>query len=82
MTQPLHVVLGASGGAGNAIMGALAGRGHAVRGVNRSGSLLAPEGVEAVSADITDPAGASAALAGAVPRDGRRLSFGASAARS
>jgi nucleoside-diphosphate-sugar epimerase len=65
MTQPLHVVLGASGGAGNAIVGALAGRGHAVRGVNRSGSPLAPEGVEAVSADITDPTGAATALTGA-----------------
>ena len=65
MTQQLHVVLGASGGAGNAILEALASRGHAVRGVNRSGSALVPEGVEVVSADITDPTGAAAAVAGA-----------------
>ena len=65
MTQQLHVVLGASGGAGSAIVGALAGRGHAVRGVNRSGSPLVHEGVEVVSADITDPAGAATAVAGA-----------------
>ena len=65
MTQQLHVVLGASGGAGNAIVGALAERGHAVRAVNRSGNVHAPNGVEAVGADITDPTGAAAAVAGA-----------------
>ena len=65
MTQQLHVVLGASGGAGNAIVHALATRGHTVRAVNRSGSAQVPEGVGIVSADITDPAGAAAALDGA-----------------
>jgi nucleoside-diphosphate-sugar epimerase len=64
MTQPLHVVLGASGGAGNAIVEALASRGHAVRAVNRSGGARVPEGVEITAADITDSAEASAAVTG------------------
>ena len=65
MTDNRHVVLGASGGAGNAIVTALAERGHTVRAVNRSGNSRVPDGVEIVSADITDDAGAATAVAGA-----------------
>ncbi|HEU4355386.1 MAG TPA: NAD-dependent epimerase/dehydratase family protein [Actinomycetota bacterium] len=49
----IHVVLGASGGTGNAVAGALADRGLAVRGVNRAGDADLPEGVERVAADVT-----------------------------
>ncbi len=45
------VVFGASGGIGNAVIRELARRGEAVRGVNRSGSAIVPEGVEVVAAD-------------------------------
>lgn len=65
MTQPQHVVLGASGGAGNAIVRALSDRDHAVRAVNRTGTAQVPDGVEAVAADITDRRGAPAAVKGA-----------------
>ncbi|MEA3275709.1 MAG: NAD-dependent epimerase/dehydratase family protein [Pseudomonadota bacterium] len=65
MTNELHVVLGASGGAGNAIVHALADRGHSVRAVNRGGNAVVPSGVEQVAADIADPAGAVTAVAGA-----------------
>lgn len=65
MEQPLHVVLGASGGAGNAIVHALANRGHNVRAISRAGNAHVPKGVEIVSADITDGRGAATAVAGA-----------------
>jgi len=65
MTESLHVVLGASGGAGNAIVRALHQAGYAVRAVNRSGSAEVPEGVERVAADVTDADGARRALRGA-----------------
>jgi nucleoside-diphosphate-sugar epimerase len=65
MTDRRHVVLGASGGAGNAIVTALTDRGHTVRAVNRSGNSRVPGGVEIISADITDDAGAATAVAGA-----------------
>lgn len=58
----LHVVLGASGGAGNAIARALHEAGVATRAVNRSGSADLPGGIERVAADITDPAGAARAV--------------------
>lgn len=61
----LHVVLGSTGGAGNAIARALHAAGLRVRGVNRSGSADLPEGVELVAADIADPEGAERAVAGA-----------------
>jgi nucleoside-diphosphate-sugar epimerase len=64
-TSPLHVVLGASGGAGNAIARALHEAGLTTRAVNRSGSADLPEGIETVAADVTDPAGAARAVAGA-----------------
>lgn len=65
MTEHLHVVLGASGGAGNAIVRALADAGHAVRAVNRSGSASVPDRVERVAADITDDTDARRAMVGA-----------------
>jgi len=65
MTHHHHVVLGASGGAGNAIVHALADRGCTVRAVNRSGDARVPDGVERMGADITDPASAARAVAGA-----------------
>ncbi len=64
MNQQLHTVLGASGGAGNAIVGALVERGHLVRAVNRRGDANVPEGVERMAADITKPTEAAAAVAG------------------
>jgi nucleoside-diphosphate-sugar epimerase len=61
----LHVVLGSTGGAGNAIARALLAEGHAVRGVNRSGSADLPDGIELLAADIATPAGAGDAVRGA-----------------
>lgn len=49
----VNVVFGASGGIGNAIVRELARQGASVRGVNRSGSALVPDGVETVAADAT-----------------------------
>jgi nucleoside-diphosphate-sugar epimerase len=65
MNTDLHVVLGASGGAGNAIARALADAGHRVRAVNRSGNADLPDGIETVAADITNPHGAAGAVADA-----------------
>ncbi|HEY7668530.1 MAG TPA: NAD-dependent epimerase/dehydratase family protein [Actinomycetota bacterium] len=48
-----HVVLGASGGTGNAVARALAERGHRVRGISRAGDAELPEGIERVAADAT-----------------------------
>ncbi len=58
MTQnnELHVVLGASGGLGNAVVHELVAQGKSVRAVNRSGRADVPEGVEMVKGDMTDPA--------------------------
>jgi nucleoside-diphosphate-sugar epimerase len=61
----LHVVLGASGGAGNAITHALHDAGLAVRAVNRGGDADVPEPVERMAADVTSRDGARRALAGA-----------------
>jgi nucleoside-diphosphate-sugar epimerase len=61
----LHVVFGASGGAGGAIVRELVARGKRVRTVTRSGGGDLLPGVEAVRADAADKAGARAACAGA-----------------
>jgi nucleoside-diphosphate-sugar epimerase len=61
----LHVVLGANGGTGNAIVRELAGRGHRVRAVSRRGGAGLPTGVEGVAADIMDPEQARRACEGA-----------------
>lgn len=50
----LHVVLGASGGVGNAAVRALVAQGKRVRGVTRGGKADAPAGVELVAADINN----------------------------
>jgi nucleoside-diphosphate-sugar epimerase len=51
----LHVIIGASGGTGNAIVRQLVARGKRVRGVNRGGRADVPSGVEMLKADATDP---------------------------
>ena len=63
----LHVVVGASGGTGSAVvLGELhAAPGRRVRAINRSGRTAAPPGVEAVAADATDAAQMRRACAGA-----------------
>ena len=50
----LHVVVGASGGTGRALVRELVRRGRQVRAVNRSGRLAAPAGVEMLAGDATD----------------------------
>jgi nucleoside-diphosphate-sugar epimerase len=64
-SSELHVVLGASGGAGNAIVRALHDSGIPVRAVNRSGRADVPEGVELASADISAPSDLHRVLDGA-----------------
>ena len=49
----MHVVFGASGGIGNAVIRELAGQGVEVRGVNRSGKALVPSGADVVAADAS-----------------------------
>jgi nucleoside-diphosphate-sugar epimerase len=64
-TNTVHVVLGASGAAGSAILRALVDAGLAARGVNRSGRpAWAPVGAEWVSADLRDPRALASAIAG------------------
>ena len=48
----VHVVLGAAGGTGSAVVRELAARGLRVRAVTRGGTGDVPEGVEQVSADV------------------------------
>ena len=61
-----HVVLGAAGGTGSAVVRELVARGLPVRAVTRSGRADVPEGVEQVAADIARPDGARRACDGAV----------------
>jgi len=61
----LHVVLGATGGAGGALVSELAGRGHRVRAVSRKPAADLPEGVEPLAADAADPAQTRTACQGA-----------------
>jgi nucleoside-diphosphate-sugar epimerase len=61
----LHVVLGATGGAGGALVRELAGRGHRVRAVSRKPPAALPEGVEQLAADAADPAQTGKACEGA-----------------
>lgn len=62
--QDLHVVVG-TGPVGRAVIGELVGRGLRVRAVARHGVAELPAGVETLLADITDPAAAGRAMAGA-----------------
>ncbi len=50
----LHVVLGATGGAGSAVVRELAARGRRVRAASRSGRGEALAGVEHIRADASD----------------------------
>lgn len=54
-SNELHVVIGASGGTGNAIARELVAQGKQVRGVNRSGHANFPFNIEMLKADATDP---------------------------
>lgn len=61
----LHVVLGATGGTGRAIVDELVRQGRRVRAVTRTAPPAMPRGVEAVTADLYDEASAARAVAGA-----------------
>ena len=54
----VHVVFGACGGVGSALVRELLARGKRVRAVSHSGRGTFPEGVEAVRGDALDAAGA------------------------
>jgi nucleoside-diphosphate-sugar epimerase len=60
-----HVVIGAGGGTGSAVVRELAGRGLRVRAVTRSGKGDVPDGVQQMAADIGTPEGARQACEGA-----------------
>lgn len=64
-SQRPHVVLGATGGAGRAVVTALVNRSLPVRAVHRSGDGVFPDGVEVVAADCTDLEAAREACTGA-----------------
>ena len=55
MSAPRHVVFG-TGATGLATLDVLLRRGETVRMVNRSGSAPVPDGLESLSAGLTDPA--------------------------
>jgi nucleoside-diphosphate-sugar epimerase len=61
----LHVVFGASGGLGQALVRQLAAQGRRVRAVTRAGGAPVPPGVEVVRADARDKGSARQASAGA-----------------
>jgi len=61
----LHVVFGATGDSGSAVIRELLRQGKRVRAVNRSGKAKLPPAVEVVQADAADPASARMAAAGA-----------------
>jgi len=63
MNDELHVVLGASGGTGSALVEELLRRGRRVRAVSGGGG--APEGAEGMKADVSTPEGARTAAEGA-----------------
>jgi nucleoside-diphosphate-sugar epimerase len=61
----LHVVLGASGGVGSAVVRELAARGRRVRGVTRGGAADVPSGMELVAGDASRLEDACRVCAGA-----------------
>lgn len=62
--QDLHVVLGARGGVGQAVVRLLAGQGQRVRAVSR-GQARVPDGVDTVAADLLQREQADRACRGA-----------------
>lgn len=64
MSSAPHVVLGATGGAGRAVVRELVDRGLPVRAVSRSGGAF-PDAVEVATADCTDAAATRRACEGA-----------------
>jgi NAD(P)-dependent dehydrogenase (short-subunit alcohol dehydrogenase family) len=64
-TSQLHVVLGATGGVGQALVQELAAQGAQVRAVNRTGHALAPAGVEVMAADLSNRESTRTACQGA-----------------
>jgi nucleoside-diphosphate-sugar epimerase len=64
-SEGLQVVLGASGGTGRAIVDELVRQGRRVRAVSRGAIEGLPVGVQHVRADVSEPAGAARAVAGA-----------------
>ncbi len=64
-TQELHVVFGATGGAGSAVVRELVARGQRVRAVSRKAAPSASPLIEPYQADVFDAASARAAAAGA-----------------
>ncbi|MCE7736438.1 MAG: NAD-dependent epimerase/dehydratase family protein [Candidatus Heimdallarchaeota archaeon] len=62
--QELHVVLGVSGGIGNAITKELHAKGIPVIGINRSGVADVPEGVRVIAADVYDLEGTASKIEG------------------
>jgi nucleoside-diphosphate-sugar epimerase len=65
MPSRLQVVLGATGGVGQALVQALAAQGAQVRAVNRSGRASVPASVEVMAADLTNRESTGAACQGA-----------------
>ena len=65
MPSHLQVVLGATGGVGQALVQALAAQGAQVRAVNRSGRASVPASVEVMAADLTNRESTRAACQGA-----------------
>jgi nucleoside-diphosphate-sugar epimerase len=65
MPSHVQVVLGATGGVGQAIVQALAAQGAQVRAINRSGRALVPASVEVMAADLTSRESTRAACQGA-----------------
>ena len=52
--EKVHVVVGASGGCGSALVRELVRRGRRIRAVNRSGQMAVPAGVEVAAGDAAD----------------------------
>ena len=65
LKNELHVVFGASGNSGSAIIRELVRRKFNVRGINRSGKVDVPEIVEVIKADIYDEEASKLAIEGA-----------------
>jgi nucleoside-diphosphate-sugar epimerase len=65
MPADLQVVLGATGGVGQALVQVLAARGAQVRAVNRNGRASVPASVEVMAADLTNRESTHAACQGA-----------------